>query len=380
VDSRHSEEEDDMPIEVGFWRMGDKLSKVESSPLESESRLEQVLADDISVIDPDFLLIGRQVPTDYGKFIDLLAMDRDAHLVVIELKRNRTPREVVAQLLDYGSWVRGLDEEKVAAIFETYLARYYPEHSETSLDQAFCEKFRLDEMPDGLNDAHELVLVSGELDDSTERIINYLAEEYGVAINAVFFRYFRDGQSEYLSRAWLIDPGEVEMRVEQKREKLPWNGEFYVSFGGDPNRDWEEARKYSFISAGGGSWYTKSLGMLSKGARIWVNMPGGIGYVGVGEVVDEVLPIDEFLVEDDEGKRVPIASLPIKAARLCTKALDEDKAEHMVRVRWIQTVPAAEAIREKGFFGNQNSAAKPISKKWTHTVDSLKKRFGIEEE
>ena len=34
-------------------------------------------------------------------------------------------------------------------------------------------------MPESLNEAHELVLVAGELDDSSERIINYLAEEYG---------------------------------------------------------------------------------------------------------------------------------------------------------------------------------------------------------
>ena len=33
---------------------------------------------------------------------------------------------------------------------------------------------------------------------------------------------------------------------------------------------------------------------------------------------------------------------------------------------------------EKGFFGNQNSAAKPRAKKWHHTVARLKQRFGIE--
>jgi hypothetical protein len=207
--------------------------------------------------------------------------------------------------------------------------------------------------------------------------VNGYAVEYGVAINAVFFRFFRDGSAEYLSRAWLIAPGEAEAKVEEKRERLPWNGEFYVSFGSNDKRDWEEARKYGFISAGGGPWYTRSLGMLEPGARIWVNTPGGVGYVGVGRVVEGAVPIDDFQVEEGEGKRVPITTLPLKAANLRTLAQDGDKAEHMVRVEWFKTVPVSEAVREKGLFGNQNSAAKPRTKKWVHTVERLKSRFGV---
>jgi len=365
-----------MPIEIGLWRLGKKLEKVEFSSMDSESRLEEVLADDISIIDPNLLLIGRQVQTAYNKFADLLALDGDANLVVIELKRSRTPREVVAQLLDYGSWVRGLQDEDIAGVFEDYRKQYYPDEAQTSLDDAFCKWFRVQEMPEELNESHKLVVVAGELDDSTERIINYLSEEYGVAINAVFFRFFRDDGNEYLTRAWLIDPGEAEVKVVEKRGEEPWNGEFYVSFGGNPNRDWEEARKYGFVSAGGGSWYTKSLSMLEKGSRFWANMPGA-GYVGVGRVADEVVPIDDFLVDDGKGDRVPIASLPLKIANQLTVAKDPEKAERMVRVEWIKTVPADQAIHEKGFFGNQNSAAKPRSKKWAHTVERLKMRLGI---
>ena len=47
-------------------------------------------------------------------------------------------------------------------------------------------------------------------------------------------------------------------------------------------------------------------------------------------------------------------------------------------VNWIKTVPLNEAIKEKGFFGNQNSVAAPKAPKWDHTVQRLKQRFGIE--
>ncbi len=370
-----------MPVEVALWRLGDKPERVNFSPIDAESRLEQILADDPTIIDPNLLLIGRQVPTAYGKFIDLLALDSDGNLVVIELKRNRTPREVVAQLLDYGSWVRGLEDTDVASIFEEFLKKYYPNHSGTSLDEAFCKKFGAEEMPEAVNESHELVVVAGDLDDSTERIIGYLAEEYGVAINAVFFRFFKDGGTEYLSRAWLIDPGEVEAKVVEKREKLPWNGEFYVSFGhreDGTSRHWEDARKYGFISAGGGDWYVRTLNMLEPGARIWANIPGH-GYVGVGEVVDGPVPASEFMVQNEAGNSAPITQAQLVGNLAAPEDNKPGTGEFLVRVNWLKTVPADQAVREKGFFGNQNSAAKPRAKRWLHTVERLKKRFEIGE-
>ena len=102
-----------MPIEVGFWRLGNEVKKLAVAPLPSEKQLEDVISNDISILDPNLLLIGRQVLTSHGKFVDLLAMDADGKLVVIELKRDRTPRDIVAQLLDYGSWVRELVDEDI---------------------------------------------------------------------------------------------------------------------------------------------------------------------------------------------------------------------------------------------------------------------------
>ncbi|MEO0514152.1 MAG: endonuclease NucS domain-containing protein [Planctomycetota bacterium] len=367
-----------MPIEVGFWRIDEKPVAVNFSAIETEKRLEDVLCADLSILAPDLLLIGRQVPTSHGKFVDLLALDREGNLVVIELKKDKTPREVVAQLLDYGSWVTSLEDDDIAGIFERYVSKYDTTQKGKSLDEAFCEMFDLDDPPEVLNESHELLVVAAQLDDSTERIISYLIE-FGVAINAVFFRFFKDGECEYLSRAWLVEPDQAEAKIVEKREKLPWNGEYYVSFGSDERRDWEEARKYGFISAGGGAWYTRTLSILEEGSRIWVNIPGGVGYVGVGRVIEGSVPIDEFKVDDGSGNQVPITKMPLKAAQHDTMDNNPDKAEHVVRVEWIHTLPLSEAVKEKGFFGNQNSAAKPRAKKWQHTVERLKTRFGVKD-
>jgi hypothetical protein len=66
-------------------------------------------------------------------------------------------------------------------------------------------------------------------------------------------------------------------------------------------------------------------------------------------------------------------------ARGMHKAVDNlETAEYLVRVNWLKTVPLGQAVKEKGFFGNQNTVAKPETPKWNHTVERLKKRFGIE--
>lgn len=370
-----------MPIEVALWRFGPTLTRIAYSALDAESRLEKVLCEDVSLVDPNLLLIGRQVPTAFGKFIDLLALDPDGNLVVVELKRDRTPREIVAQLLDYGSWVRNLNDDDIAGIFANYLAKYYPQHTDTTVEQAFSERFKVAEVPETLNESHKLVMVASELDDSTERIIKYLADEYGVAINAVFFRFFRDEDRDYLSRAWLIDPELVEAKVEEKREKLPWNGEYYVSFGhGDDgtSRHWDDARKYGFVSAGGGEWYVRTLKLLEPGGRVWINIPAR-GYVGVGTVVEGPTPANEFMVRDGNGKDVPITTVKLQGNLTQPPGQTNGVPEHLVRINWTNTVPVEEAVREKGFFGNQNSAAKPRTSKWVHTVERLKTLFKIKD-
>ena len=80
-----------MPIEVGVWRVDQGLKTLHFRELEQEAVLQQIIADDISVVDSRLMVIGREVPTAFGGRIDVLAIDVAGNLAVIELKRNRTP-------------------------------------------------------------------------------------------------------------------------------------------------------------------------------------------------------------------------------------------------------------------------------------------------
>lgn len=358
-----------MPVQHAIWRVGDSPSALPTAVLVSEQQLEDMIVTSPEMLSAEWMLIGRQLQTAAGGQIDLLAIAPDASLVLIELKRNRTPREVVAQALDYASWVEGLSTERIVQVYQRFAKG-------GDLGEAFRERFGVELDEDALNESHQIILVAAELDASTERIITYLNAR-DIAINVVFFQVFQHGQEQLLSRAWMIDPGETQENVatttKSKGPKEPWNGEFYVSYGPISHRSWEDARRYGFISAGGGSWYSQTLKLLSSGDRVWVNIPN-TGYVGVGIVQGPVQPGGDFLVQTLEGMR-PCLDVIEHGDRYKQSPRGAEKSEFFVPVAWLDTVPVEKAVNEVGLFGNQNTVCRPKTTKWRHTVDRLKTKF-----
>jgi hypothetical protein len=175
------------------------------APLDLEERLEDWIALDASILSSDLLVIGRQVEVQ-GGYIDILCLDASGGLVIVELKRGKTPREVTAQTLDYASSVRQFSNDQIRTIAGKHLG------SEVALEQAFEKRFNA-ELPDVLNGSHRMLVVGTNLDSSTERIISYLSDAHGIDINAVTFGYYRNGAGmEFLSRVFLIEPTEVEYK------------------------------------------------------------------------------------------------------------------------------------------------------------------------
>lgn len=360
-----------MPIEVSLWNISSKaIKKIEYSSIDSEKRLEDILCEDSSILDEDLLLIGRQVPTDFGKYIDMLGIDPTGKLTIIELKKDKTPREVIAQILDYASWVKDLSYADVKDICDDF--------HKTEFESLFAEKFGVSP-PEKINQEHDMIIVCSELDNETERILNYLSDNYDVPINAVFFRFFSDAGAEYLSRSWLIDPRETEERSSKTRthnKGEPWNGrDFVVNIDANDNiSTWEDSQKYGFVSAGGGIWYTRTLKHLFPGARVFAMIPKK-GYVGVGNVISESVPIRDFLVKEG-GREVSILDVPLKCGGIKRNSEDLVHCEHLVRVKWVRTVPEEQAFWVKGLSANQNSAYRLMNE---FTLDKLTEYFKLED-
>lgn len=362
-----------MPLEVALWRVDtDQPVRLQPSGVPLESQLEVMIEADPTILGTPLLLIGRQVTTDYGKFIDLLAVDDEGALHVLELKRDRTPREVVAQLLDYGSWIQSLTDPQVRAIYANYRAGQ-------SIEQGWSDIFG-GSPPDELNTSHRLTVVAADIDPSTERIVEYLSG-MDVPINVVFFRYFSEDGRAYLARTWLIDEARVTAKATAKAQgtKEPWNElDWYVSYGEAPgSRNWEDARRYGFVSGGGGDWYSKTIRKLPEGARIFVCLPKA-GYVGVGTVTGPARRAQEAKLFVD-GLEQPMASLPLKGfygAMEAEAPRDEAMDEWVVPVNWLTTRSRQDAVWERGMFANQSSACKLRNR---FTLEQLVKAFDLDD-
>lgn len=184
-----------------IWQVqkGDQLQEVHHEELDLEARLENWLASDIRVLSPALLVIGKQVQTASGGVIDLLCIDRNGDLVIVELKRSKTPRQITAQALDYASWVSDLSSERVLEI----AANHLPKNG--SFEEAFNANFG-EPLPDVVNEAQRMLVVGSRIDSQSERIIKYLSSNFGVPINAITFQYFKEGPLEFLGSVFLLEP------------------------------------------------------------------------------------------------------------------------------------------------------------------------------
>ena len=183
--------------DVRVWEIPSKgeLQELVKAKLDLEERIEGWLERDMSIVSNDLMVIGRQLQTDFGGIIDLLCLDRAGNTVILELKRDKTPRDIVAQVLDYASWVQGLSYDAI-----TEIANAYP--GSQGLESDFNSRFDV-ELPETLNGQHRMLIVASSIDASTERIVNYLSNSYGVDINVVSFQYYRNKEGrEFLARVF----------------------------------------------------------------------------------------------------------------------------------------------------------------------------------
>ncbi len=102
----------------------------------------------------------------------------------------------------------------------------------------------------------------------------------------------------------------------------------------------------------------KPLRNLTPGKRVFAYV-GGAGYVGVGEVVGEMIPLRDLVVTSN-GTEVRVVEQPEIDPEVRDRAAsgDEDITEYAVPVRWLAERNVSDAIAERGLFASQVTVCK----------------------
>lgn len=167
---------------------------------ETEELLEKILTKNPDMLESGLELVGRQFDTAGGA-LDLLGVGNDGRLIVFELKRGRLNRDAVAQVIDYASNLAAMDLDS--------LHRLIAERSgnlEIQKIDDFTEWYNKNYPDYGLDSLMppRIVLVGLGVDNTTERMVNYLADS-GLDVSLLTFHGFKHGSDTLLARHVEVD-------------------------------------------------------------------------------------------------------------------------------------------------------------------------------
>lgn len=165
--------------------------------------------------DSKILIIVRQITTNLNTSIDLLGIDNIGNTVVIELKRDKTPRETIAQLLEYASFVEKLDYSQLNEIFQNYsgeeinLEEYHQQYFESNTEEKIS-----------YNKSTKLIIVAQEISKEIRQTALFLREK-GLDIYCASFKYFKTKNGEEIISLEFIVGEEEFIRNKIQTVSLP---------------------------------------------------------------------------------------------------------------------------------------------------------------
>lgn len=177
-----------------------QLLPLESTTLSAEGLLEKDLEDWLATNprvvpeDEDLLVIHQEKA--FENLTDILALDRLGNVVVIEVKRGQTPRDVIAQALEYAAQVQDWDYKELNERATHYFAEREAQHA--SLLDAWTRCFvreggELTE--ERFNQRQRVFIVGEEIEPKIERTTRWL-RRHGVDIACVSYRCYRGSDGD----------------------------------------------------------------------------------------------------------------------------------------------------------------------------------------
>lgn len=219
-----------MGTEIRTWQIENGSLKSINSRLQDNGRtepydLEPWIKSNPEILGSDIAIIGSQISSKSGP-IDLLGIDSSGNIVVVELKRDKLPREALAQAIDYVSDVAMWSIEKISEVCAS--------NSNKTLEEIYEDQFPdVDLESININSMQRILLVGFSMEASLERMIEWLSDGYGVNINAIILSYVKTNRGEEILMRTSIISEELEQERVKKKKK------FEIPMSDEPG-DYEE--------------------------------------------------------------------------------------------------------------------------------------------
>lgn len=213
--------ETEVVAQIRTWQItDDKLRLIDTNLAEQGRReaehLESWIESEPSILGNDIVLIGRQVRTQSGP-LDLLGIDRDGNTVIIELKRDRLPREALVQSIDYASDIAAWTVDRLSNVCKEYCGK--------SLEDVVADKFE-DVESLTINDGQRLLLVGFGTETALERMVAWLSDGFAVPVNAIVLHYTRTSAGEeLLTKTVVISEEDERERSKRRSSKIAMSDE-----------------------------------------------------------------------------------------------------------------------------------------------------------
>lgn len=164
------------------------------------------------VLGEELLIISRQYYVPSGKKLDLLAIDKKANLVIIELKRDNSGSEVEWQAIKYASYCANFLTDEIFEIYATYLKTNVNEA------QSKIENF-LDVDIESLNESQRIILVSKEFHSDVISAVLWL-RDFEINIECIRLRpYLTPDKQLIISPEMIIPLPEAKDYITRKEKK-----------------------------------------------------------------------------------------------------------------------------------------------------------------
>jgi hypothetical protein len=177
-----------------------KLSPTQFNALKLKEKydIEEWIEKTPEILGEELLIIYKELLLPSGKRLDLLAIDKKANLVIIELKRDDSGTNVEWQAIKYTSYCSNFLQEEIF--------KYYAEYLQSDEDEAQLkiEEF-IDEEIDKLNEKQRIILVSKEFHSDVISAVLWL-RDYEIDIECMRLKLYLDQDKRLFITPDLIIP------------------------------------------------------------------------------------------------------------------------------------------------------------------------------